>query len=125
MSIERNSSRLRTALGLGVLFWAIARITVFWRGGVGGIVSVSFFHLFAAAFAVAAIRYLVRGTNVREKNRWVWGLAALISFELGVVTSDAARGVRGVFSALTLICIVALIVLGIATAIRRIRGVTA
>jgi hypothetical protein len=121
MSIDRNSSRLRTALGLGALFWVLARNAVFWRGGAGGIVSVAFFHLFALAFVVAAIRYLVRGSDPREKNRWAWGLAAIVSFELGGFTHDI-QGLSGFFIGLLMISIIGLIVLGIATLIRRARG---
>jgi hypothetical protein len=123
VSVDRNSSRLRTGLGLGVLIGLIARTTVFWRGGVGGLVSVAFFPVFATVFVIAAIRYLIRGTDHREKMRWAWGLAAVASFELGVVTDDAAPAASRVFTALTMICVFALLVLGIATLTRRVRGV--
>jgi hypothetical protein len=56
------------------------------------------------------------------KNRWAWGLAAVAAFELSVLTHDI-KGLSGVFIALTMISVVALIVLGIATLARRIRGV--
>jgi hypothetical protein len=108
-------------LGTGVLLGLVARVTVFASGGVGGVLSVGVFHMFAAALAIAAVRYLVRGTQHREKVRWAWALATVASFELAVVTNGVA-GASAVFTAFTMVCIVALIILGIATLTRRIRG---
>src|SRR5436853_148980 len=104
-----ETDRLRAALGAGLLIALGAPITVLWRGGVGGVLSVAIFYVFAAALLIAGIQYLIKGSDRREKVRWAWVVATMVVIGLALATNGKPIG--GLFIGLLMVCLVALTVL--------------
>jgi O-antigen/teichoic acid export membrane protein len=94
---------------------------VFASGGVGGVVSVGAFWVFAIAIVVMGTRYLVDGNERREKVRWAIVVAAISAIGLRIATDDTPA--EHVANLALLVCLVALLVLWARTLGRRIRGV--
>jgi hypothetical protein len=109
-----NDHTRRLLLG-GLMLGLVARLTIFSGGGIGGVVSVAVFWLFAIGLVVFAIRQFALRRRLGSSVpilKWSLILVALLAWTFAVFGGEDTP-VHNLMNATLLICIVVLIGLAI------------